>query len=609
MLMNGDSGVKRMNKLKIIELFSGIGAQVAALKRLGVDYEVVGISEIDKYAIQSYEAINGPTFNYGDITKIPMLDYADLWTYSFPCQDLSVAGNQKGISEGTRSGLLLHVERLLELSVLLGNQPKYLLLENVKNLVGKKFKADFDRWLAKLDELGYNNYWQVLNAKDYDIPQNRERVFVVSIRKDVDTKGYKFPEKVPLTRRLKDVLESQVDERYYLPQEKVDKLTNSLFNQERTRIQDANSVWETVLARDWKDPKCVKEPLPCASRGRNPDNPSDRTPGVPTEQRLEIKTDGCSNTLTTVEKDNYVLQPMLLGNVYGLKSHGGFGGDVFDENGISRTIMADGGNRTPYVQQVGNIVDTGNWDNPQRGRIYSPNGCSPALNTCQGGGLEPKILCHEIPQTVTVRKHTVDVNGLKNVLRSHKTLSNKDIALILNVPQTKVEHWFRNDECFSIPDAETWQELKALLNIQTDEFDKSIMEFEEKENVFEKANRCYDDNGIAPTLTSTSADEKIIESKIIIGSTQKNAYIGSVENYSPCLTEAMGMGGGQIPMLANNYRIRKLTPLECWRLMDFTDDEFYAAQLSGVSNSQLYKQAGNSICVGVLVGIFRELLV
>lgn len=215
-------------KITINELFSGIGAQVAALKRLNIPYEVVGISEIDKYAIQSYEAINGSVRNYGDITQIERLDYADLWTYSFPCQDLSFAGKQKGISENTRSGLLLHVERLLTGSVLYGTQPKYLLLENVKALVSKKFMPDFQRWLGKLEQLGYNNYWQVLNAKDYGVPQNRERVFVVSIRKDVDTKGYKFPSPVPLEKRLKDMLEPCVDEKYYLSADKVEKFANAL---------------------------------------------------------------------------------------------------------------------------------------------------------------------------------------------------------------------------------------------------------------------------------------------------------------------------------------------------------------------------------------------
>lgn len=222
--------------ITINELFSGIGAQVAALKRLGVEYETVGISEIDRFAIQSYEAINGKTRNYGDISKVESLDYADLWTYSFPCTDISLAGKQEGLTDKTgkptRSGLLFEVERLLKKSVEDGNQPKYLLLENVKNLVGKKFKPDFDKWLSTLEDLGYNNYWKVLNAKDYGVPQNRERVFVVSIRKDVDTHGYTFPEPFKLNRRLKDVLETNVDEKYYLKQELVETFIKRLAKRE-----------------------------------------------------------------------------------------------------------------------------------------------------------------------------------------------------------------------------------------------------------------------------------------------------------------------------------------------------------------------------------------
>lgn len=134
--------------LTVNELFSGIGAQRAALERLGVEHKVVGISEIDKYAIRSYEAIYGATRNYGDISKVEQLDYADFWTYSFPCTDISVAGLQKGIVKGeTRSGLLYEVQRLLERAKETDTLPKYLMLENVKNLVGRKFKPQFDEWL------------------------------------------------------------------------------------------------------------------------------------------------------------------------------------------------------------------------------------------------------------------------------------------------------------------------------------------------------------------------------------------------------------------------------------------------------------------------------
>ena len=321
-------------------LFSGIGAQEAALKRLNIPFEVVGISEIDKYAIQSYEAINGPTRNYGDITQIERLDYADLWTYSFCCQDISQAGKQKGFvnADGslTRSGLLLHVERLLTDSVLYGTQPKYLLMENVKGLVSKKFKPDFLNWLDKLEQLGYNNYWQVLNAKDYGIPQNRERVFVVSIRKDVDTKGYKFPSPVPLKLRLKDMLEPYVDEKYYLSADKVEKflqngntnpsgkgingnvctgdICNTLTTNkgEGLKIKEVSNTIRCGGGGGSLDGKhtwdIVVEPLCAASRGRNPENPSDRTAGSPTEQRLEINYTGCTNTLTSVQKDNYVVE-------------------------------------------------------------------------------------------------------------------------------------------------------------------------------------------------------------------------------------------------------------------------------------------------------------
>lgn len=128
------------------------------------------------------------------------------------CQDVSIAGNQKGIVAGqTRSGLLYEALRIIE-----AKKPSYAICENVKNLVSKKFKADFDNLLAILDSYGYNSYWQVLNAKDYGIPQNRERVFVISIRKDVDDGTFKFPEKFPLELRLKDMLEETVDEKFYL---------------------------------------------------------------------------------------------------------------------------------------------------------------------------------------------------------------------------------------------------------------------------------------------------------------------------------------------------------------------------------------------------------
>ena len=198
--------------MRVIELFAGVGSQTQALKNLGIKHEVIGISEIDKYAINSYEQLHGTVNNFGDISKIDILPTADLWTYSFPCQDISIAGKQSGFDKegNTRSGLLWEVERLLKVS----EKPKYLLMENVKNLVSKKFKPGFNKWCECLEEMGYKNYYHVLNAKDYGIPQNRERVFMISILGE--HKPYIFPEKQELKTRLKDLLESEVEEKYYL---------------------------------------------------------------------------------------------------------------------------------------------------------------------------------------------------------------------------------------------------------------------------------------------------------------------------------------------------------------------------------------------------------
>lgn len=245
---------------KVLSLFSGIGAFEKALKNIGVDYDLVGYSEIDKYASKSYAAIHNvdESMNLGDITKINEKELPkniDLVTYGYPCQDISLAGKQKGLfnedGSKTRSGLFFDALRIIE-----ETQPRVAIAENVKNLVGKKFKPQFDIILDSLDKAGYNNYWQVLNAKDYGIPQNRERVFIVSIRKDIDNGNFKFPEPFELKLRLKDMLDDEVDEKFYLLKKQVDRINNSNFAQEKKRLQEKDYV-DTLLARDYKDPKCV----------------------------------------------------------------------------------------------------------------------------------------------------------------------------------------------------------------------------------------------------------------------------------------------------------------------------------------------------------------
>ncbi len=171
------------------------------------------------------------------------------------CQDISIAGKQKGLfnedGSKTRSGLFFEALRIIE-----ETKPRVAIAENVKNLTGKKFKPQFDIVLKSLEDAGYNNYWQVLNAKDYGIPQNRERVFIVSIRKDIDNGGVKFPEPFKLKLRLKDMLDDEVDEKYYLSKEQIDRINNSNFMQEKKRLQEKDYA-DTLLARDYKDPKCV----------------------------------------------------------------------------------------------------------------------------------------------------------------------------------------------------------------------------------------------------------------------------------------------------------------------------------------------------------------
>lgn len=374
-----------MENINVLSLFSGIGAFEKALDRKGIGYNLVNYYEFDKYASKSYSAVHGvpETLNLGDITKVNIAELephsADLITYGFPCQDISNAGKQRGFEHDgqlTRSGLFFYA------AAIIGRiQPKVAICENVKALTGKKFTKEFETVLQTLKDMGYKNYWQVLNAKDYGIPQNRERVFIVSVRNDIDKK-YTFPAPIKLELRLKDILEKEVDEKYYLSNEYLKRFIDSTKDNKypfgrsykvlgstvgtgrgtncRHWVYDTEENISCLDATMYKQPKqilvkeatkkgyaeaqaydsinleqpnsktrrgrvekqqantlttscnqAVVEPFIVASRGRNPENPSDRTAGSPTEQRLESKTDGCTNTLTTVQKDNYVVEPGL----------------------------------------------------------------------------------------------------------------------------------------------------------------------------------------------------------------------------------------------------------------------------------------------------------
>lgn len=209
--------------LKLLSLFTGIGAFEKALENLGINYELIGFSEIDKFAIKSYCTIHNvpENKNLGDITKINIdkIPDFDLLTWGFPCQDISIAGRMEGIKKGTRSGLYYEGYKILK-----AKRPGISIIENVKNLTSKRFKEQFETILKDIEELGYNNYWQVLNAKNYSVPQNRERIFIVSIRKDIDKNNFVFPSPVELKLKLKDLLEDTVDDKFYLTENGIGRL-------------------------------------------------------------------------------------------------------------------------------------------------------------------------------------------------------------------------------------------------------------------------------------------------------------------------------------------------------------------------------------------------
>ena len=592
-------------KLRVLENFAGIGTQRMALDKLGIDHEVVGITEIDKFAIKSYEAIHGPVNNLGDISLVDPNDVPDhdLFTYSFPCQDISVAGKGKGFEKGsgTRSGLLWECEKVIR-----AKKPKYLLMENVKNLVAKKFKSGFEEWLSALEELGYTNYWQVLNAKDFGVPQNRERVFCVSILGEHEP--YEFPEKETLELRLKDILEDEVDEKFYLDDDKVSRLTlnwdkvldnkdlqvvgnTSATGYNKSNVYHENGISPTLAARDYKGPnqvlqvgqydtetrtnsnrfrtyspngisaslttmggggrephvmldnqqpsvlvkngtkrgyleatdgdgvdlafpssntrrgrvqkdlaqtldtsdskgvvvaddsKGVEFPVIGASRGRNSENPSDRTVGSPTEQRLEINKKGTSNAITTVQKDNYVVESKEEFGRMGRQAV-----ETLNENDVKHSDTI----------------------NPFNKRVSSDDGISPTLTTRPEG------------------------------------------------------------------------------------FKTAVLPVVELEKIKRFINDNYKDNGSVTDLP------KVFQA---VGDRGNHSYsVKDISNTIPA--NAMSDRGQQL--IEPSLRIRKLTPKECWRLMGISDDDFEKAQEVN-SNTQLYKQAGNAIVVDVLEAIFTNM--
>lgn len=300
--------------------------------------------------------------NLGDISKIEELPYADFWTVSFCCQDISVAGKMKGLKpdSGTRSSLLWDNIKLLEKAKNNDTLPQYIMFENVKNLVSKKFINDFNDLIDVLGELGFNTYWKVINGKGCGVPQNRERVFVIAIRKDIDTAQYEFPKPFDNGLRLRDVLDRVVDEKYYLSETATRKF--KLFDkskgddikvagsinpdknvQDRVRVLDSNGISQGLRATDYKDPVKIITGI-------------DKS--VTNTKEIEY-----ANCITT-RKDR----------------------------GVSNREKEG----TAILEQIGQIYGTEKEPNPQAGRIYNPEYLSPTLDTCSGGNRMPKIIENEI---------------------------------------------------------------------------------------------------------------------------------------------------------------------------------------------------------------------
>lgn len=453
--------------------------------------------------------------------------------------------------EKTRSSLLVEYLRVVR-----ANKPNFGIYENVKNIVGKQFKdTTFKLFTDELEEYGYNVYWKVLNAKHFGIPQNRERVYLIFIRKDLDNGKFKFPEPFDNGLRLKDMLEDEVDEKFYISDDKVKRLV--------TNLNDSNSLLY--------DPSQVKR------EGKS----REYTEYAPTLTSRDYK------------------DPRLV-----------------NENA---------------VKQVGNIsASTGAWNNPQVGRVYDPNGCSPTLNTCSGGGHEPKVL--------QVGKINSSQDGVivdpKGISPTH-TAGHGDTPKVLMIGNCNPSGNGMNGNVYSE------NGLSPTLTTNKGEGNKVAIKQATKQGYIEcelggvadlsypssklRRGRVQENGNTCPTITATEtgicriepkerffkqAIETFNENDCEYGDTINafNKHVDKSGNSPTLTTRPEGFKTAILP-ITKDIRIRKLTPKETFRLMGFSDNDFDAAQNADISNSQLYKQAGNSIVVDVLYYIYRELYI
>ena len=404
--------------IKLLSLFSGIGAFEKALERQGIEYQLVNYCEIDKYASKSYSLIHNVSeqMNLGDITKIDTLDMddnVDFITYGFPCQDISLAGKQKGFEQNgefTRSGLFFEALRIIE-----GTKPKVAICENVKNLTSKRFSKEFSIVLQSLEEAGYNNYWQVLNAKDYGIPQNRDRVFIVSIRKDIDNGSFEFPKPFELELRLKDMLEDQVDEKYYLSEDiqKRFKFTDDTFT--KSIVGTTKPDFRTICQRD-----------------------------------LVYQENGVMGALvaTDYKQPKQILETKRLGGVFDTEKSKHQAGSVWDKDVLSPTLdTMQGGWRQPCIIDDNDIKLTGAYGRNfgSKGKLQDKDSvCDTLLSAMGSGGGNVPIVKEQESTAQIIREEPLEIEGwhrnAKEVLNTNgicRTLSTQSNNLATKIKEQK----------------------------------------------------------------------------------------------------------------------------------------------------------------------------
>lgn len=544
-LFGGTMPFKIDKPIRLIECFAGYGSQALALKYLGVEFEHWKICEWAVKSIQAYKDVHfandnidyskyltkeylikflfekGISSNYNepmtyeqikrlgeerirqiynnicatcnlvniqqvrgkDLDIVEYDKYCYIMTYSFPCQDLSNAGLGKGMEKGsgTRSGMLWEIERILDEC---GNKPQVLLMENVPEVIGTNNIKHFAQWLEKLESLGYKCYWQVLNAKDYGVPQNRERCFMVSILGDY---YYEFPEKQELKVRLKDLLEENVDEKFYLSDKALKGSINTQFSCSKLENKlPKDGIVPTICARDYKDPKCVA-----------------------------------------------VDRPIKVGYI-------------------------------PYPNSD---------KEHQSNTVYSLDGLSPTIDTCNGGSRMPKFvvkpdnlktkLCNDLIASGKVKENDFIRHSYSSNRMNKMYIQNKEFHDCSPTLDTRCD-------CLGVvvKDKEedyNWVDRKVIKTIKNN--GGEIPEFADLYNA-----RPIND-GVSGTLSTSCGN---------------NCGCGSFA-------------------YIENYRIRKLTPRECGRLMGVRDEDIDKIE-KNQSNSSQYHLFGDSIVVNVLMEIFRNIL-